>query len=669
VEVPILSLMISSIASNRSKEPTSLLKLHTDSILAAITEGVVIIDAGGVVSAVNDAGERILGAPRELMLGTVLLELPWRAYELDGQQMDRATHPIIAALRTGQPQPERLLRYPRPDGTSLWIATAARPLLGAKGSIEGALSSFRDVTAERAADELLRASEARYRELFETNATVQLLVDAETGVIRAANPAALRFYGFAREGLVGQHVSMLSRLDSSSVAPMAESIRAGEVSMFRRTQYRACGEPREVEIYASPLRGDGRTLLHAIVIDVSSRVEAEVGRRRLAAILDETPDIVGMFDLEGQLFYTNQTGRRMMGLPLLPDGADGMMTDIPRDTIHKSHVGDDAERVLGEATVIAAAVGTWRGETQFRRKNGEVRTMSQIVIAHRNTDGSLSHFSSILHDISEMRRAEVLLLDQAHELEVQTEELKQQTDELHLARDAAESASAAKSQFIAHMSHELRTPLTAIIGFSRVLVANRAGNLSKKETAYAERVSDNAIRLLGLIDQLLDLSKIEAGHSELELSDVDVSAMTTDVVRDLDGLPRGPGVSLRANVLTTPTIVHADATKLRQVLVNLVGNALKFTAAGSVTVSIAPPTDGAPAMLSVADTGVGVALESQASIFEPFTQEDTTITRRFGGTGLGLAISKRYCESMGFALSLDSVPGEGSTFTIHFNGD
>lgn len=651
----------------RADPAASPLKVRTDSILAALAEGVVIIDAAGVVEAVNDAGERILGAPRAWMIGAILLDLPWVAYEEDGRALDRATHPIIAALRTGEPQPERVLRYPRPDGTSLWIATAARPLVDAHGNIEGALSYFRDVTAERTANELLRSSEARYRELFEKNATVQLLVDAESGVIQAANPAAVRFYGYAQDALVGQHVSILSGLASSSVAPMSQSIATGQLTMFRRTQYRVTGEPREVEIYASPLRSNDRLLLHAIVIDVSSRIEAEDGRRRLAAILDETPDIVGMFDLDGQLFYTNQTGRRLMGLAPLPDGADGTpMADIPRDAIRAGHVGDDADRVLREATEVAAATGIWRGETHIHGRDADVRTMSQTVIAHRNADGSLSHFSTILHDVSEMRRAEMLLLDQAHELEVQTEELRQQTDELFLARDLAESANAAKSQFLAHMSHELRTPLTAIIGFSRVLMSNRAGNLSEKEKAYAERVSHNAVRLLGLIDQLLDLSKIEAGHSELELVDVDVCAMTADVVTDLDSLPRAPGVSLTVQLPSTPTIVRADATKLRQVLVNLVGNALKFTAAGSVTAIVTRSGDGGVASLSVTDTGVGVPPESQAVIFEPFAQEDTTITRRFGGTGLGLAISKRYCESMGFALTVDSTPGQGSTFTIDF---
>jgi signal transduction histidine kinase len=199
-----------------------------------------------------------------------------------------------------------------------------------------------------------------------------------------------------------------------------------------------------------------------------------------------------------------------------------------------------------------------------------------------------------------------------------------------------------------------------------VLASNRAGNLSEREKAFAERVSDNAIRLLALIDQLLDLSKIEAGHAELELSDVDVAAMTTDVITDLETLPRAPGVVLSAKVPTTPAMVRADATKLRQVVVNLVGNALKFTAIGSVTVTVTARDDGSAATLAIADTGVGVAPENQATIFEPFAQEDTTITRRFGGTGLGLAISRRFCESMGFALTLNSVAGEGSTFTIDF---
>jgi signal transduction histidine kinase len=219
------------------------------------------------------------------------------------------------------------------------------------------------------------------------------------------------------------------------------------------------------------------------------------------------------------------------------------------------------------------------------------------------------------------------------------------------------------------MSHELRTPLTAIIGFSRVLRNNRQGTMSAQETMYAERVATNAVRLLALIDQLLDLSKVEAGHMDFEMTDVDVASMVQDVVADLDGREREPGVTLRAELPREPAVVLADATKLRQALVNLVGNALKFTSTGEIVVSVRLSASGWPESLSVRDTGVGIAPEAQASVFEPFAQEDTTITRRFGGTGLGLAIAKQYCDRMGFSLRLVSAPGEGSTFTIGFLGE
>ncbi len=651
----------------RLRLATDPLRLRSDAMLAALTQGVVIVNAEGVVDSVNDVGERILGASREVMVGMRLLDLPWIAYDGDGRIIQRSTHPILAALRTGEPQPECLLRYPRPDGTELWIATAARPLRRPDGRIEGALSSFRDVTAEHNAQESLRASEARYRELFEHNATVQLLVDVESGIIQGANPAALRFYQYEREQLVGLHISKLSRLAPSTATSKIAEITTGRISMFRRTQYLKNGEPREVEVYASPIMNGGRALLHAIIIDVTSRVEAEAGRRRLAAILDQTPDVVGMFGLDGQLFYANRAGRLMMGLPAMADSADGSpMQDIPRDAIRAGHSGPDADRILLEATAVAAETGVWSGETTLRASDGGTRIVNQVVLAHRHADGSLSHFSTTLHDVTDIRRAEMLLRDQAHEMEAQTEELQQQGDELLAARHAAEAANAAKSKFLAHMSHELRTPLGAIIGFSRVLMANRGGTLSARDLTFAERISDNGARLLALIDQLLDLSKVEAGASHLDLIDVDVRDMVLDVVADLQGVDRAPGVELVADVPAEPLFVLADVTKLRQVVVNLVSNALKFTTVGRVALTIVPAGTETPATLSVTDTGEGIAPQNLAAIFEPFAQEDSTIAHRFGGTGLGLAISRRFCEAMGFTLTVDSTLGVGSTFTVRF---
>ena len=643
------------------------LELRTHTLLAALTEGVIIINAAGVVHHVNAAAERILGTRRKRMIGAVLADLPWKAYDDGGELIDRNSHPILAALRSGEVQPERLLLYPRRDGSVVWIATAARPLLRADGAIDGAVSSFRDVTAEKTSGDLVRASEARYRSLFENNGTVQLLVDAASGMIQAANPAAESFYLMSSAVLVGQHVSSLSHLDAGTVTAMTTSIISGTVTVFRRRQYRSTGEPRDVEIYATPITSGGRAVLHAIVIDITARLEAEAGRRRLAAVLDQTPDVVGMFGLDGQLFYANRAGRLLMGLPAVADGEPGTaMLDIPQDAIRAGHPASDADRVLKEATVVAAEHGIWRGETRLKGNGEGSRIMAQVVQAHREPDGTLSHFSSVMHDITEIRMAEERLRDQAQELEVQTEELLQQTDELLLARDIAEQANAAKSQFLAHMSHELRTPLTAIIGFARVLEGNRKGNLSADQVLFAERVSRNAVRLLALINQLLDLSRVEAGHMEIERTSVDLAALIVDVAADLGPANGASGVQLVIDVPEHPAIIVTDEAKLRQVLVNLVANALKFTTHGCVTIALEVDRDGAPWFLTVRDTGIGIAPEHQSAVFEPFAQEDTSISRRFGGTGLGLAISKQFCAMLGLTLTMVSEVGVGSTFRIGF---
>jgi two-component system sensor histidine kinase/response regulator len=511
------------------------LAVQNDVLLAALTEGVVLINADGRVEGINDAGVTILGAPRERMVGALVLEVPWRAFDHEGNKLERADHPIIRALRTGQPQAERLLRYPRPDGEERWIATAARPLYGEGGAVLGAVSSFRDVTAQVSAEAALRASEGQYRSLFERNASVQLLVDAESGTIRAVNPAAVLFYGYTEEELIGQHISLLSRLEPTTAVAMNAAVSTGQVTAFRRRQYLRSGEGREVEVFANPVQVGAHRVLHSIVFDVTARVEAEMRLR-----------------------------------------------------------------------------------------------------------------------------------EQAQELEVQTEELMQQSDELLAARDAADAANAAKSQFLAHMSHELRTPLTAIIGFSRVLAANRQGTASPQDVLYATRVATNAVRLLELINQLLDLSKVEAGQMELEWSEVDVRAMALDVVAELDGRARPAGVTLRAQVPDAPAFVRADATRLRQVVVNLAGNALKFTLTGEVVIEVSLSSAGHAKSIAVRDTGVGIAVADQASVFEPFAQADTSITRRFGGTGLGLAISRQYCDMMGFGLTLESEPDRGSRFSVEF---
>ena len=246
--------------------------------------------------------------------------------------------------------------------------------------------------------------------------------------------------------------------------------------------------------------------------------------------------------------------------------------------------------------------------------------------------------------------------------------------QLQLAKSTAEAANRAKGEFLAHMSHELRTPLNSIIGFANVLRRNAANTLGPRELTYAERISYNGGHLLELVDRILDLSKVEQGELRLHCTWVHVDETARTVCDDLAAEAEVGGVTLALEVERgtrpdgRPAPLHTDESKLRQILINLVGNALKFTPAGGrVRVAlVCDPASGEPRRLDVSDTGIGIAPEAHARVFEAFEQAEEDTSARFGGTGLGLRISRALCESLGFGLTLESEVGRGSTFSVVF---
>jgi signal transduction histidine kinase len=249
--------------------------------------------------------------------------------------------------------------------------------------------------------------------------------------------------------------------------------------------------------------------------------------------------------------------------------------------------------------------------------------------------------------------------------------LQEAKDQAEEARARAEQASRAKSDFLARMSHELRTPLNSIIGFSNVLLKNRAGALRQQEVVYLQRILANGKHLLALINDILDLSKVEAGRLQLQREPVALGALVDDLIAGFEGqLQEREGVELVADMPEEMAPITTDAAKLQQVVLNLIGNALKFTDQGTVTVRVvAAPTTRRPVRLEVADTGVGIAPERREAIFEAFEQADVGVARRYGGTGLGLAIARSLCTAMGYGLEVRANPEGGSVFSVLFTPD
>jgi signal transduction histidine kinase len=243
---------------------------------------------------------------------------------------------------------------------------------------------------------------------------------------------------------------------------------------------------------------------------------------------------------------------------------------------------------------------------------------------------------------------------------------KRMEGELHKAIWASEQATRAKSDFVASMSHELRTPLNAIIGYSEILLEDAQGAGRESDMADLRKIQDAGRHLLGLIDHILDLSKIEAGKMTLYLETFELRPMIDGVAATVTPLARKTGNALVVNCADDVGTIHSDLTKVRQILFNLLSNACKFTKNGTITLTALRDANEAGDWIEfqVRDTGIGMTPDQQAKVFEAFTQADESTTRAYGGTGLGLSITKSFCRLMGGDVTLTSEAGKGTTFVV-----
>jgi signal transduction histidine kinase len=386
-------------------------------------------------------------------------------------------------------------------------------------------------------------------------------------------------------------------------------------------------------------------------------------RHRLDLIIDSVADPILVTDQEGDIVLMNTPAERLFSHP---PGAE-METALRRVRANGANLTSFVSNVL-----TRSGEQRYRGEIQLADPvTGHPLPVEALAGTILSEQGELMWVVTILHDLAEAIEKGKLYEQLKHaseqlERKVQeaTAELADQNELLRRQHIELEQASALKSQFLANMSHEFRTPLNAILGYTHMLLHNVTGHVSEPQRKSLTRIDSNSRHLLALINDILDITRIEAGRMPLNVASFAVGDLIAEVMAELEPIIRRSNLAVTSRPKSSLPKLRSDRQKVKQIVLNLLSNALKFTPAGGVTIHAAYDRRAKQMAISVCDTGIGIATEDQAKVFEDFRQLDSSPTRGYGGTGLGLSICRRLSQMLGGTIELASTQGRGSTFTL-----
>ncbi|MCC6313775.1 MAG: PAS domain-containing protein, partial [Thermomicrobiales bacterium] len=535
-------------------------------------------------------------------------------------------------------------RYLRKDGTAVWALLSVSAVRDHTGAPRYFLSQIQEIGNHKAAMAALARSEERLRQTLAAAGAGAWDWDAASGdALRSEGLPAL--FGLPPEAARTDRRFFQERIHPADTARVQASDRARLQGGPYELEFRVMlpdGGVRWLrdrgEVVLAPDGSVARVL--GITQDVTEwhRLQAEVraSEERFRTLVERLPAIVTIntADQTNTLLYASPQVRDVFG-----ETPEELIAN-PERWLARVHP-DDRERLAREITHTATSGRPFSLEYRRYARDGRLVWLRDQGIIAPGPDGESPTWQSVLIDITEQKRIEA---------------------EMVAARDSAEEASRLKSSFLSTMSHELRTPMNAIVGYSHLLLDDPASGLTDQQQADIRQIANSADRLLALINDILDLSRIESGKMVLALEPVDLSVAVRQVLADV--APQASAKNLRLDVILPDTVprVLGDELRLRQALLNLVGNAVKFTEHGRVAIEIRQ-TDPAIEII-VADTGIGIAADTLPHVFDEFRQADTGSSRRYGGAGLGLSIARRLVELHGGSIAVHSELGRGSTFTI-----
>jgi PAS domain S-box-containing protein len=548
----------------------------------------------------------------------------WNPLELDEDQRQQLGHAVAA----GEPWD---LEYAleTANGGTRWVNNRGRLIRNASGAAVSYDGLVLDVTDHRLRGEQVQL----FSEALRKSSNEVYIVDLESQTLRYANAAALRNLGYTAEEFVGMPIVTIAR-EMQKPEVVAEMVRVLENTDEIHFQYphtRKDGSEYPFEFIATPVNQAGKTQFIVVGLDITERLHREAlirsGEERLKLALEGSDYGMFVFDTRTGESYVSDNVQQWTGMEIRT------FEDVYRLV--------EAVEPEYQADLMSQLRTTGAGDREFNLElctTGERRWIHLRGKACYGEGGRIERLIGFAADVTRQNVAE---------------------QELHRALEDAQSATRAKSEFLATMSHEIRTPMNGVLGMTQLLLDM---NLTPEQLETASLIQRSGEALLSIINDILDFSKIEAGKLDLESVVFDLEQSTREAMELMSGAARSKSLDLYVDFgPDVPQYVIGDSGRIRQILLNLVGNAIKFTSQGHVVVVVDRGNNG-QVRFSVRDTGPGIPEEVRPKLFESFTQGDASTTRRFGGTGLGLAICRKLTEMMGGTIGVDSKPGEGSTF-------